>query len=374
MRNLLASLTMTVALALPAPHLAHAAGATQPEGEKAAEEKAPEGEAAGSEAQDQDAKTRAKASFKAARAAFKEKKYKDALAGFEEAYGIDPHPVMLYNIALCQQKLGRPEDALDTLKRFLAEEPDSKARPKVEKKIAELEAKLKKEDESDEPGQQPAKPVPAKPGPGAEPGETPGKTAPVASVYNREGLSVYASIGYGSLSSDQRDKSNNLLFDFSPSVAVGVGVEHRPLDFLSYGMRMTWSALGVSSPYSSINPDSAFFFEAAGLAEFWPLALFMEWSRFDPFIGLGVGYGQVTVNIPNNTWNYYGATLHLSMGVHVFVNSWISVGGVLSYKAGFWTSVCDSSGCLDAADMDPDFKGSLPSMISLGAEGSFHFL
>ena len=302
--------------------------------------------------------------FKAARIAYKDKKYQDALDGFQQAFGLDPRPAMLYNIALCQQKLGILHAARGTLLRFLEQNPHSKARPKVEKKMAEIEAELQERDGADEPGQEPP--------PGAKPGKSP-TTKPVKpEPYNRTGLSVYASLGVGALSSDLNDQYGSLLLDFSPSLGIGVGIMHRPLAFLAYGLRITWAAQGITSPLGT--PDSAFFFETAGLVEFFPLGLFLKRSRFDPFIGFGAGYGQLTADLGTENWHLKGATLHISAGTHIFVNRWIAIGAVLSYKHAIWTTYCVAETCVETGDVDQDIAKTFPSMFFIGAEGAFHFL
>jgi tetratricopeptide (TPR) repeat protein len=48
-----------------------------------------------------------------------------ALGEFTAGYALSPRPEFLYNIALAYRNLGRPADAVDNLKRFLAAAPDS---------------------------------------------------------------------------------------------------------------------------------------------------------------------------------------------------------------------------------------------------------
>ena len=348
MKDLFAALLLGAIIAAPTW-----AGA-QTEG-KAAEAEATE------EAKAPDKKLLARDAFLKARAAFKAQRYQDALDGFQAAYENDPRPEMLYNIGLCQHKLGQLPAARDTYRRFLEEKPNSKARPKVEKKIAEIDATLKEPYEQD-PADKPT----------TDQGSQPTPPPPPSEPYNRSGLSLYASVGVGALTSDLKDKYGSTYLDYSPSAGIGVGVMHRPLDFLAYGLRLTWAAQGVSA--SAGTAASAFFFEAAGLVEFYPLGLFAKGTRFDPFIGLGIGYGQVGVDLVIDRWDLRGATIHISTGMHIFVNRWIAVGAVLSYKAGIWTSACDSNSCLSIDELDADIADSLPGLFFIGAEGSFHFL
>ena len=59
--------------------------------------------------------------FKAGVALYKELKYSEALAEFERAYEIAPHPLVLYNIAACHRELSHYGDAVKFYQRFLKE-------------------------------------------------------------------------------------------------------------------------------------------------------------------------------------------------------------------------------------------------------------
>ncbi len=61
--------------------------------------------------------------FKSGVALFKEAKYAEALAEFERAYEIAPHPLVLYNIAGCHRELSRYSEAVTYYRRFLADGP-----------------------------------------------------------------------------------------------------------------------------------------------------------------------------------------------------------------------------------------------------------
>jgi hypothetical protein len=59
--------------------------------------------------------------FKSGVARFKEAKYTEALAEFERAYEISPHPLVLYNIAGCYRELSRYGEAVKYYTKFLSE-------------------------------------------------------------------------------------------------------------------------------------------------------------------------------------------------------------------------------------------------------------
>jgi PEGA domain-containing protein len=59
--------------------------------------------------------------FKAGVALFKESKFAEALAEFERANELAPHPLVLYNIAACHRELSNYQDAVKFYNRFLKE-------------------------------------------------------------------------------------------------------------------------------------------------------------------------------------------------------------------------------------------------------------
>lgn len=69
---------------------------------------------------DDDAQKRARAFFQQGVDATAHAAYAEALAAFEQAYALRPHPATLYNIALSQWALGQPDAALRSLEQALA--------------------------------------------------------------------------------------------------------------------------------------------------------------------------------------------------------------------------------------------------------------
>lgn len=59
--------------------------------------------------------------FKSGVALYKETKYSEALAEFQRAYEIAPHPLVLYNIAGCHRELSQYAEAVKAYEQFLAE-------------------------------------------------------------------------------------------------------------------------------------------------------------------------------------------------------------------------------------------------------------
>ncbi|HSD89615.1 MAG TPA: tetratricopeptide repeat protein, partial [Kofleriaceae bacterium] len=59
--------------------------------------------------------------FKSGVALYNEQKYAEALAEFERAYEIQPHPLVLYNMAACHRELSHYGDAVKFYRRFIKE-------------------------------------------------------------------------------------------------------------------------------------------------------------------------------------------------------------------------------------------------------------
>src|SRR4051812_3882640 len=80
--------------------------------------------------------------FKAGVALYKEAKYAEALAEFERAYEIAPHPLVLYNIAGCHRELSHYAEAVSYYKRFLAITNEKVPAPRLAAAQVELDGIL----------------------------------------------------------------------------------------------------------------------------------------------------------------------------------------------------------------------------------------
>jgi hypothetical protein len=80
--------------------------------------------------------------FKSGVALFKEAKYAEALAEFERAYEIAPHPLVLYNIAGCHRELLHYTQAVTYYRRFLADGPGKVPAARLSTAQTELDALL----------------------------------------------------------------------------------------------------------------------------------------------------------------------------------------------------------------------------------------
>jgi hypothetical protein len=80
--------------------------------------------------------------FKAGVALFKESKFTEALAEFERANEIAPHPLVLYNIAACHRELSNYADAVKFYRRFLKEGAGTVAAARLHTAQTELDGIL----------------------------------------------------------------------------------------------------------------------------------------------------------------------------------------------------------------------------------------
>lgn len=80
-----------------------------------------------------------------ARILYEEKLYKRALKSLTEAYGLFPHPDVLYRIAECEEKLGRQSDALQHYEQVLQQTTKEADKSKLSTKIAALKQALEQQ-------------------------------------------------------------------------------------------------------------------------------------------------------------------------------------------------------------------------------------
>jgi hypothetical protein len=90
-----------------------------------------------------EATTKAKEAFLTGQRFYKEARYADAIAKFEEAYALKPSPVLFYNIGRCHEQLGDVPKALRAYRDYLRMAPDAKDKDTVNDAIANLERRLK---------------------------------------------------------------------------------------------------------------------------------------------------------------------------------------------------------------------------------------
>ncbi|MFT5683610.1 MAG: tetratricopeptide (TPR) repeat protein, partial [Myxococcota bacterium] len=75
---------------------------------------------------------------------YDEGRYEDAVVAWQEAWNLSERPLLLYNIANAQERLGLWRDALETLNRYRAfAKPEE--RDKLDRRITNLERRLEEE-------------------------------------------------------------------------------------------------------------------------------------------------------------------------------------------------------------------------------------
>ncbi len=83
-----------------------------------------------------------KAHYAAAAAYYKQGRYREAIKEFEASYKLSNKPALLYNIAVCWERLGNLRKAIDFRKQYLAGMPDAPDKAQVLLQIRSLEARL----------------------------------------------------------------------------------------------------------------------------------------------------------------------------------------------------------------------------------------
>jgi hypothetical protein len=80
----------------------------------------------------------ARAHFLSGQAYYDQANYDDALREFQEAYRVSKRPALLYNLALCHERLGHLDEAVAALESYLAEDRTATDRASVESRIRNL--------------------------------------------------------------------------------------------------------------------------------------------------------------------------------------------------------------------------------------------
>lgn len=85
---------------------------------------------------------RAMESYDLGKKAYNAARYDDALGHFQEAATRYASPDFQYNIGLCYERLGKPEEAVRAFRTYLRAKPDADDRANVEDRIFQLEKQL----------------------------------------------------------------------------------------------------------------------------------------------------------------------------------------------------------------------------------------
>jgi tetratricopeptide (TPR) repeat protein len=82
--------------------------------------------------------------FEQGQAAYEEGRYEDAIHAFEQAYALSARPLLLYNIANAQERLGLLREALENLRYYLEDAPADE-QPVLERRIRGLEDRIRRQ-------------------------------------------------------------------------------------------------------------------------------------------------------------------------------------------------------------------------------------
>lgn len=89
-------------------------------------------------AQESPTETEARSVFAAGQVAFSDGRYADALGYFQRAHALSSRPALLFNIALCQDRLRDDDAAIEAYDRYLVEVPLAPNRGEVEDRLGAL--------------------------------------------------------------------------------------------------------------------------------------------------------------------------------------------------------------------------------------------
>jgi tetratricopeptide (TPR) repeat protein len=95
--------------------------------------------AASAAAQAESSNPEAFALFEESRELYREGRFAEAADRLERAYAIDPAPVLLYNLARARESNGDVDQAIDAYRRYLEEEPSTRDRGAIERRLETLE-------------------------------------------------------------------------------------------------------------------------------------------------------------------------------------------------------------------------------------------
>jgi tetratricopeptide (TPR) repeat protein len=128
---------------------------------------------------DRASRERARALFKAGKAAYAAGQYGEAARLFSDGYELDRQPAFLLNAAQSFRSAAKHKEALEQYRKYLQAAPDTKLREQVEELIRDLEQKVKAESAP------PPTPPPAVTPPPPPPVETPEPTPSSPPIYKR---------------------------------------------------------------------------------------------------------------------------------------------------------------------------------------------
>lgn len=146
---------------------------------------------------------RAMESYELGKKAYNAARYEDALGHFQEAATRYASPDFQYNIGLCYERLGKPDEAIRAFRTYLRAKPDADDRANVEDRIFQLERELERAK-----AEANGEPMPPQPDPDPGPAEPPKPSRPfiiTGAVLTGVGaaLALGGGIGFGVAAADR---------------------------------------------------------------------------------------------------------------------------------------------------------------------------
>jgi tetratricopeptide (TPR) repeat protein len=204
-----------------------------------------------------DAKADAKAAYQQGAAHFKARSFTQALSSFEQAFKLDPSPVLLYNIARCAEEMGDVKRARTNFELYLERSPNAADRVDVERRIRVMQAVADRNR---------AAPAPSR---AVQGGVEPGPADPPYLAYSLVGTGVLAvAIGAflgakaGGLDDDYTGeitdaRRKQVLGDDAQSTALWANVAYGAGGALLVGGAILWLLDAPAAPVSAfIGPDT----------------------------------------------------------------------------------------------------------------------
>jgi tetratricopeptide (TPR) repeat protein len=155
-------------------------------------------------AQRSDAIARARPHFEAAQQYYEDGEFALALREFRRAHELTSEPELLYNIAVCYERLGDFEEAVASLERYLANEREVAERAAAEDRLRRLRASIAQRAELDGAAASPDPVVPEPIG-APPPAAAPIPIAPIV-VFAIAGATLIAGVALGSAAVVRHDE------------------------------------------------------------------------------------------------------------------------------------------------------------------------
>lgn len=174
-------------------------------------------------------------------------------------------------------------------------------------------------------------------------------------------------------------------FDVDPIVGLTLHGSYRFIDYVSAGVTFHYGFLKADGRGTS-NEYAGFLAILAELRGHLPM------GRFDPWVGLGIGYAMVhgraeEIDFTDESWarlSWHGAGIGIGSGLNIAITERFSLGAFFRLIFGVWTTVCgegegfywdEDRDCDDIEDAylvdDRDDLPDMPHLWSVGINATY---